>query len=172
MEQRGISITFTETEEKKDKRTLPLNDLDLQMMLIEPKAGKDEIPTDFKNMLKVPMTLTDEKGNKSYTSDNLWAHALGLFTSDVRLGNVQDKAWNPEMTELRHNMNLSTDCFRLGYKRAGLASYSRGLCTLETSQSHKGFLRKIIQTTREETYKEESIPKKSIFGMAKKADNI
>jgi hypothetical protein len=87
--------------------------------------------------------------------------SLMFFSRDFRLSNLTD-----EQVEIcQYWTELAADLLQDGYKKAHIAALSRVAIVLEINQSRKGFLRKTMNTLRQESTHQELQPaKKSFFG--------
>lgn len=133
----------------------PINDLDLQMMMIDGRWGDRKIDNELLSRLKTTKmikikagsVLVNEKGKESKIHEDtlvptdifLWGE-LSFFTRDFRLGNLS----KADYEEARHYTLLAADCLRLGMTRAFTVCLSRVATILELSQSRDGFLRELL----------------------------
>lgn len=143
-------------------RKIPMNDIDAQMMTVNPEWGMDIAP-ELRSALKVIGEDLEDRtdGKIQLQSKQLWG-LLTYYTRDVRLGNLDKEK------EIIANdwLNFSGDALRLGMVRSFLTSLSRVITMLELSQSRGGFLRKRLGTFTQEHYNEfsEKNQKKGLFG--------
>ena len=157
-----------------DNRNLPQNDLDFNLMLTDSVWGKKQAGTDLKNKLNKLYLERDEKGKPVMIRDkegntvplgekySMWS-LLSFFTRDMRLGNLSE--WNGELEATRYMIELSNDLLVTDMKQSFAVSLSRVATILETSQSKGGFLRKIMNTLRQEHVRQDiGPPKKEFFG--------
>ncbi len=92
----------------------------------------------------------------------MWS-LLSFFTRDMRLGNLSE--WSGELQACRYMIELSNDLLVTDMKTSFAVALSRVATILETSQSKNGFLRKAMNTLRQEHIRQElEAPKKSFFG--------
>lgn len=145
-----------------EKRSIPLNDLDLQMQMIEPAYGKGGIGKGLKDKLQsLIMVGEDEKGNPVYDEQNAW-DILGYYTRDIRLGNL-DK-FTGEYAYVKYYLDLAGDLLQADMIKSFLIALSRAATVIEISQSKGGFLRRRTNTiTNENQYSGLEPAKKSIF---------
>lgn len=146
-------------------RVLPSNDLDFNLMLTDSTWGRDEISPDLRNKLA---TYFEEElnGEKVITKASMWGF-LSFLTRDLRLGNLSE--WNNELQVCRFYLDLANDLLEANMFGAFLISLERTAGILETSQSKRGFLRKVMNTLRHESISEtREPPKKGFFGGNKK----
>lgn len=149
-----------------DMRTLPASDLDLNLMLTDSVWGKSEVSSDLKDRVSRYYTQTDEEGNKIVTKESLWG-LLSFYTRDVRLGNLSKM--DNELQACRTYLNLAGDFLQNNCLEPFLICLSRAATILETSQSKGGFLRKTMNTLRQENIRQElDPPKKGLLGGSKK----
>jgi len=143
-------------------RDVPHNEMDLQMQLTNPKWGH-EVPEELKEKLSaIKGYAKTENGEYVEVKDQLWG-LLSFYTRDVRLGNLSTM-WG-EVEYCRYYLDLANDLLRENYVQSFLTCLSRVATVLELSQSKGGFLRKLINTIRQEHLREEREPKKrNIFG--------
>jgi hypothetical protein len=145
-----------------EDRSLPTNDLDLNLMLTNSVWGSTEVNQDLKDKLNKSSTETDKNGKVIVTKSSLWG-LLGFFTRDMRLGNLSD--FNNELIVCRYHIDLANDLLSVDMNEPFLISLSRSANILETSQSKGGFLRRIMNTLRHENVNENrEPPKKGFFG--------
>lgn len=153
---------------EKEYRTLPQNDLDLNLMLTDSVWGKDDVPAELRDNLSEYFKGLDKDGNEQIFAKSEWGN-LGFYTRDVRLGNLS--TFNNELEACRFMLDLSNDLLNVGMKKPFIIALSRAATILETSQSKSGFLRRIMNTLRQEHYSQQiEPPKKGFFG-GKKTDN-
>jgi len=153
-----------ENQEDKKLRELPLNELDMQMILTKPQWGDDTISQELKYRLQ---GISRESINGQYivSKQDLW-QLLDFYTQDIRLGNLS--TMNGEVNYCRYYLDLAGDCLREGYYRSFVKCLSLTITVLEISQSRGGFLRTKQNTIRKENVYEEKEPKKtSLFGKQK-----
>lgn len=151
-------------------RTVPYNDLDYNLMLSTPEWGRDDIPLELREHLSEVLGEAEIEGKDGKVTNqtiyrSLWG-LLGMYTRDVRLGNLS-RIWG-EVNYVQYYLNLAGDCLRAGYIRAFLKSLSEAVTVLEVSQSAGGFLRKRQGTvTYEQHSKSEEPGKQGLFGKKK-----
>lgn len=151
--------------EIKERRTLPQNELDLQMLTTNSVWGKSEISPELKNRLN-RYFITEENGEKKVTVASLWG-LLGFYTRDMRLANLNYR--NGEVQYCQHYLDLANDFLQNNMIEPFLISLSRVATVLELSQSKDGFLRKQFNTqTQNVNERIEEPPKKKLFGMGKR----
>lgn len=149
-----------------EKRTLPQTELDLALMTTNSVWGNKEVSQELRTKLNRLYKGVDEAGNETSIAQSEWGN-LGFFTRDIRLGNL-DRV-SGELQHVRHFLRLANDCLQLGLKSSFVISLSEVATYTETSQSKGGFLRKIMNTIRQETtHRELEPPKKKFFGGNKK----
>lgn len=155
-------------EEQNEFRSVPLNDLDLNLRLTNSSWGlNSEISPELKEKLSKYWIQTDEEGKQFINKKSLWGE-LSFLTRDLRLANLSEE----ELIFVRYHLDLAGDMLNCDYIEPFLIAISRVASVLETSQSKKGFLRKAMNTLRQETYKQEiEPPKKSFFGGNKGHNN-
>lgn len=143
---------------KQIRRTLPQNDLDLNLMMTDPVWGKPEVSEDLKNRLT--RYYKDEQGQVS--KEELWG-LLGSYTRDMRLANLS--TLNGELNYVAYYLDLANDLLQDNKVEAFLIALSRAATRLELSQSKGGFLRRRMNTfSQENTQQSLEPPKKSLFG--------
>ena len=156
-------------EDKTQRRVLPQSELDLALMTTDSVWGKDEVHSNFLKKLRKYFEIKRGEGAAELDYESLWNTTMSYFTRDIRLGNLSANPMNSEVNEVRHYLRLAGDCLSEGYIKAFLACLRRVAEITEVSQSKGGFLRKLLQTFRQETYHQEiEPPKKSLFGTKKK----
>lgn len=157
-------LLFNMIEEKKDKRILPYSNLDLAMLTTDSVWGKSEVNIDLREKLSKYFVKVDENGKQIITQESLWG-LLGFYTRDMRLANLTANAWNNELEYVEYHLNLANDLLQEGYIESFLVALSRVATKLELSQSKGGFLRRNINTFRQESsHQELEPPKKKLFG--------
>lgn len=151
-------------------RSLPQSDLDLNLMLTDSVWGRPEVSPDLKDKLstyfqakdKEGKPLLDKDGNILVTKNSLWG-LLGFFTRDMRLGNLS--SFDNELNTCRYMIDLANDFLSIDMIEPFLVSLSRSATILETSQSKAGFLRRLMNTLRQEHINTNlDPPKKTLFG--------
>lgn len=145
-------------------RVMPHSDLDLNLMLTDSVWGHPDVSLDLREQLTKLYSdgQKDEKGNLVCTKKEMWG-LLSFYTRDMRLGNLS--RIDNELQTCRYFLNLAGDFLQENQIEPFLICLSRVATILETSQSKGGFLRKIMNTLRQEHYKQElEPPKKSMFG--------
>ena len=159
--------------DEQELRTTPQSDIDLQMMLTDPKWGQD-VPRELREKLKIIVgeyMSQDENGQpiRVRVEEGLWG-LLSYYTRDIRLGNLSN--FNGELEYCRYFLDLAGDCLRSGYLQSFLKSLTMAVTIIETSQSKGGFLRKRQNTLTQEKMQGELEPKKSgLLGGSKKSEN-
>ena len=161
-------------EEQKERRVLPQNELDLSLMTINSMWGRDEIPVATQNLIQKYFSIdTGIDGKPSITIKKGWNN-LGWMTRDLRLGNLSTGKHPFEDNEVAfvdYHIVLAGDMLEAGMIETFIAIMTRIASKLELSQSKGGFLRKQMNTfTQESIHQETEPPKKSMFGMQKKAE--
>lgn len=153
-------------------RITPQSEIDLQMMLTDPKWGQD-VPDELKEKLKIIvgeyMSKNEEGENvRVRVEEGLWG-LLSYYTRDIRLGNLS--YFNGELDYCRYFLDLAGDCLRSGYLQSFLKSLTMAVTIIETSQSKGGFLRKRQGTITQEKMSGELEPKKGgLLGTNKKSE--
>ena len=142
-------------------RSVPHNEIDLQMQLTDPKWGHN-VPIELKEKLSKIKGYMQTEGGYVEVKEQLWG-LLSFYTRDVRLGNLSYIMG--EVEYCRYYLDLANDLLREDYIEPFLTCLSRVATVLELSQSKGGFLRKIFSTIKQEHYREEKEPKKrNLFG--------
>jgi len=157
-------------EEGDQGRLLPSSDLDLNLMLTDAVWGRPEVSEDLKDKLTrfYYTGELDENGSPVYNKKALWG-LLGFFTRDMRLGNLSSVPWNDEVKEARYMIDLANDLLDADMIEPFIVALERAACILETSQSKGGFLRRQMNTIRQEHFSQvNEPPKKAFFGGQKK----
>lgn len=167
---------MTEEEMTIQKRILPQNELDALMLTTNSVWGKYEISQELRARLNEHKLERDDKGKPIYMKDpegnlvpigntsNLW-YLLAFYTRDLRLGNLQD--FNGELEYCRYYLDLANDTLSDDMLLPFEICLSRVAGVMETSQSRKGFLRRLMNTLIQEMkHQEIEPPKKSLFGLA------
>lgn len=150
-------------ENKEFSRNTPINELDLQLMIVDSEWGKDIAPELYERLSETG-GIEQKDGKFKVGKKHLWG-LLTYYTRDMRLGNLDRETFIACVTWL----DFAGDCLRLGYVKSFLTSLSRVITMLELSQSRGGFLRKRLGTFTQENYSEfsESEKKKGLFGAKK-----
>ena len=105
--------------------------------------------------------ITDADGNpiQIFIKQSLWG-LLAYYTRDIRLGNLSTN----DYIYCMHYLNLAGDALREGYTKSFMSGLTRVISALELSQSKSGFLRKNLNTIRQEVAQGNiEPPKKSLF---------
>jgi len=150
---------------ERERRTLPQNDLDMQMMTTNSVWGRSEISPELKERLNRYFEVMEEDGEKKFTKSSLWG-LLGFYTRDMRLANLSYK--QNELQYCQHYLDLANDLLQSDMIEPFLICLSRVATILELSQSKNGFLRKQFNTQTENiNQRVDEPPKKKLFGMSK-----
>lgn len=145
-----------------DNRSLPTSDLDLNLMLTDSVWGRKEVSQELKDKLNKYYVETAADGQQTFSKSSLWG-LLGFFTRDMRLGNLS--AFDNELQTCRYHIDLANDMLNVDMIEPFLVSLSRAASILETSQSKSGFLRRMMNTLRQEHVQQQlEPPKKGFFG--------
>jgi len=151
-----------EEEQNDNMRFLPQSDLDLNLMLTDSVWGRKEVSPELRDKLARFYQETNEEGEQKITKRSLWG-LLGFFTRDMRLGNLSE--FNNELGRCRYMIDLANDLLNVDMIEPFLISLSRSATMLETSQSKAGFLRRQMNTLRQESVNQQlEPPKKKFFG--------
>ena len=124
-----------------NRRIVPQNNLEVDMMLTNPAWGTNEINPHLQARLK---KLMQEKGLTEISDSkeqDLWS-LLSIFTRDLRLANLGSS----EISFCSYYLNLSHDCLQQNFLEPFTICMSRVATTTELSQSKQGFLRKLLRT--------------------------
>lgn len=146
-------------------RNTPVNELDLQLMIVDSEWGKDISPELVGRLTEIGDSLEKDKDGKiSVGKTKLWG-LLSYYTRDMRLGNLDKETYIVAIDWL----NYAGDCLRIGIVKSFLTALSRVITMLELSQSRGGFLRKRLGTFTQESYNEysENDNKKGLFSNKK-----
>ena len=154
---------------KKNLRPPPLNPLEINQSLIEPRVGRERIGTELEqnfNSRKIEKT-----GKNSYRVRQAdgWDQ-LTTITSDVRLSNLAHSKEHSEqeLRLARFWMKMSQLTIQEELSESALFCHSQLSTITETSQAKGGFLRNNLQTIRQESQHiqiEDTPKKKSLFGL-------
>jgi hypothetical protein len=152
-----------ENNNKDYARSTPINELDLQLMIVDNEWGKDIAPELAERLVETG-GITAEDGKYKIGKRHLWG-LLTYYTRDMRLSNLDRETFINCVVWL----DYAGDCLRLGYVKSFLTSLSRVITMLELSQSRGGFLRRRLGTFTQESYSEhsESEKKQGLFGSKK-----
>ena len=146
-------------------RYTPQSELDLNLMVTDSVWGKNEVPEELRSKLKMIYSKVTKEGNIEATEGSLW-DMLGFYTRDMRLGHLS--SFNGELESCNYHTNLAGDLLSEGMLEPFLICLRRVATVLELSQSKSGFLRKQMNTFREERVNTETEPpKKNLFGAGK-----
>jgi len=157
---------MAEDESEDQSRSLPTSDLDLNLMITDNVWGRPEVSKELKETLNQYYSQKDEEGNTIYKSSSLWG-LLSYYTRDIRLGNLS--VWDGELALCRYYLDLAGQLLYAGLIEAFLVALSKAITIIETSQSKGGFLRKAMNTLRQEHLNQNiEPPKKGFFGGSKK----
>lgn len=148
-------------------RRLPTSDLDFNLMVIDSLWGQPDVPQELRERLNEMVQEYDPETKKAKVSTrSLWG-LLGHYTRDLRLANLSDD----ELRIVRYMLDLAADYLSVGLKESFTVAISRAISILETSQSKKGFLRKNMNTLRQEHSQETIEPKKKQLWGGSKTNN-
>lgn len=150
------------SENYNESRSLPTSELDLNLMLTNSVWGRTEVSQELKDRLMKHYATLNEHGEEVITKASLWG-LLGFYTRDMRLGNLS--AATNELQYCRYMIDLAGDYLQVDMIDPFLICLSRAATLLETSQSKGGFLRKTMNTLRQESVNQNlEPPKKGFFG--------
>lgn len=153
-----------------EARSLPTSELDLNLMLTNSVWGRTEVPNELKDKLSKIWCLKDNNGKQIFDQQgrpvvdkaSLWG-LLGFYTRDMRLGNLS--TYDNELQYCRYMIDLAGDFLQVDMYEPFIICLSRAATLLETSQSKGGFLRKTMNTLRQESVNQTlEPPKKGFFG--------
>jgi len=158
------------------KRVMPQSELDFHLMTTDTLWGSKDVDMQLQEKLSQYKVTRDDKGEQLFDSEG---NALGtkrsllsdlsFYKRDLRLANLS--AWNGEIAYCQYYLDLATDFLNADLGEPFLICLSRAVSVLELSQSKNGFLRKTMNTMRQEHLSGElEPPKKTLFGKNKKQD--
>ena len=150
-------------EYKQEPRNVPASELDLQMQITDPAWQR--LTPQLRNKLIVKIGEQIVKVNGKDTTQNIVEELhgiLGVYTRDIRLGNLS--AWNGESDFVRYYLELAVDFLGVDMPSACVTALNRALSVLELSSSKSGFLRKLINTIRQENYSNVEPEKRNFMG--------
>lgn len=153
------------TEETKQFRTMPQNELDYSLMTTDSVWGKSEVPNELKSRLDKYYSKLNEDGSQTVDKESMWG-LLGFYTRDMRLANLN--VFTGELSYCQYFLDLANDFLQAEMIEPFLISLSRVATMLELSQSKGGFLRRKMNTFTQEKIDKSEPPKKSLFGGHKK----
>ena len=174
------------SDENRQRRTIPLNQLDLYKQMLDPVWGQHgQINPDLQVKLtklfyqydtegKLEYTqLRDEEGNillddnkqplvvPKVSKSNMWS-LLSFLNRDIRLGNLNTL----EIVYCLHYLDLASDYVTEDMVETFSICVERSATVIELSQAKNGFTRRQMHTlTQENIYKEEQPPKKNLMNM-------
>jgi len=144
------------------QRSLPSNDLDLNLMLTDSVWGRAEVSKELRDRLRKDYAEEGEDGRVVVTKASLWS-LLSFYTRDMRLANLS--SFDNELMVCRYYIELANDLLNSDMIEAFIISLSKAATILETSQSKGGFLRRTMNTLRQENiHQQMEPPKKGFFG--------
>jgi hypothetical protein len=147
-------------------RILPSSDTDFNMLTTDSTWGSSEVPYELRDALSRFVDGFDADGKQVLTKKSLWG-LLGFYTRDIRLGNLSE--FNNELQSCRFWLDFAHDMLLDDMYEPFMVGLSRAVCILETSQSKKGFLRRLMNTLRHENVQQTiEPPKKGFLGGYKK----
>ena len=142
-----------------NKRTTPMSELDLKMLMTNPAWTEQNIPKHLQDRLKHIISENDEE----VEFENLY-ELLAWYQRDLRLGNLS--SWDGEVVYCHYYLDLASDCIKMNLAKSFITCLSRVATVIEISQSKSGFLRK-LPTKQEHLIEErnnESKKKSGFFG--------
>lgn len=161
-------------------KRMPMNDLDLQMMVTDP-AWSDELTPDLKKKLQVKARnsealkiqlqdkvdagiISEEEASILYKQDikKELSGLLGYYKRDLRLGNLS--RINGEYDRVVAYLDMAGDCLDAGLSQSFILFLRRAINPIEVSQSKGGFLRKLFSTARIEHANDSNDDKRGFFG--------
>ena len=157
---------------KKNLRPPPLNPLEINQSLIEPRIGRERLGQELEREYKVSRL----KKNNPYDAEedyhleekDAWDQ-LTTITSDVRLSNlgyIKEHTQN-ELRYTKWANKVELMCLQEGYNKSALLAKDLLATTTEASLAKNGFLRNNLQTIRQESQHiqiEDTPKKKSLLG--------
>lgn len=147
-------------------RQVPTSDLDLQMQITDP--AWQNLSPQLRNKL-VKLVGTELKDNIQQDIYDELSGILGLYTRDIRLGNLS--SFNGEFQYVSYYLDLAVDLLSNGMTESCITAMNKALSILELSSSKGGFLRKLINTFRTEKISNVLEPeRKNIMGGKNKGD--
>lgn len=153
------------SEEGRPPRRTPINELDFQLMTVESEWGKDIQPELYAKLKVAGHELEQTTDGKFKVKEEALWGLLSYYTRDMRLGNLDKHMYEYACLWL----DFAGDSLRLGAVRSFLTALSRVITALELSQSRGGFLRRLMNTFRQEhDYKFNDDKAKGLFGPQKK----
>lgn len=142
-----------------EKKQQPLTTLELQYMVTSPAWG-NEASTEFKNKVSKSKYLQGPDGKVFVEQTTLW-DMLSMFTRDIRLSNLSKI--DGEMEYVRYYLDLSADLLSANMQSSFVTSLKLAVTVMETSQAKGGFLRRMLNTLRQEQQQELLEPKRKTF---------
>lgn len=159
------------------KRVMPQSELDFHLMTTDAVWGSNQVSIGLQEALKKYVLKRDEKHEPLRDAEgNLIGHeasdweTLGFYTRDMRLSNLS--VWNGELAYCQYHLDLANDLLQSGMREAFLIALSRVATLLELGQSKGGFLRRQMNTLRQEHMQGQmEPPKKQLFGKNNKQND-
>ena len=157
------------------RRTTPQSDLDYNMLITDPTWGTAELSPELKKVLarSYQVEAKDKDGNVSQVSlQSVAWDMLNYYKRDLRLANL-NAGKNPlimnEQFYCEYYLDLAGDFLEVKMYRPFIICLRRVATKLELSQSRNGFLRRQLQTFRQEHITQDlNPPKKGLFGFGGK----
>jgi len=146
------------TQQKPPQQTaryVPANDLDLQMSITNP--AWQELSPELRGKLVKQVGEKIIKGEKEKVYEEL-AGVLGIYTRDIRLGNISPITG--EFDFIVYYLELAVDLLSVGMVESSITSLNKALSRLEPSSSRGGFVRKLLNTVRNENVNKTLEPEK------------
>jgi len=149
-------------EDAVQMRNMPNSELDLNLMLTDSVWGRSEVSQELRDRLNKFYVQYGSDGQKVVTKASLWG-LLGFYTRDMRLANLS--TFDNEIVVCRFYIELANDLLNSNMIESFIIALSKAATILETSQSKGGFLRKTMNTLRQEHINQQmEPPKKGFFG--------
>lgn len=142
--------------EEQQLRTVPTSGLDMGMLLTDPVWGTPYVSPELRERLTRLYEKNRGKGAEAVEM-SLWG-LMSSYTRDIRLGNLS--RISGELQYCQYHIDLANHFLQEGYVKPFLLSLGYAATILELSQSKGGFLRKILNTFREEKRTITEEPKK------------
>lgn len=167
-------LTTPDNVRKRNLRPPPLNPLEINQSLIEPRVGRDRIGLELDKTFNTRKIVYD--GDNYLVRDaNAWEQ-LTTITSDVRLSNLSYSKEHAvqELKLARFWLKMSQLTLQDELYESSLLCHSILSTITETSQAKNGFLRNNLQTIRQESQHiqiEDTPKKRSLLGSFFKSDN-
>jgi hypothetical protein len=147
--------------------------LDFNMEIINPdwKSSRPKLTTEELNIIRIDdegkLSCVGDIRPGSYVNIDDLMSEIDFFSRDIRLSNYNDE----DIEKARWYASFGGDMANAGYTRAFKKCFQEVAVISETSQGRRGFLRKMLNTIRQESESKVLEPQKKSVWTGKEKNN-